>query len=85
MFMLMKLQEVSMVELRNGTEKILKGLRAGESYRLSYRGKPLARITPEPRDGQTAEDDPLYHFHELASEAQALTDAEMDASIYELR
>jgi prevent-host-death family protein len=85
MFMFMKVQEVSMVELRNKTEKILKGLRAGESYRLTYRGKPLARITPEQRGGQTAEDDPLYRFHELALKAPALTDRDIDASVYELR
>jgi antitoxin (DNA-binding transcriptional repressor) of toxin-antitoxin stability system len=81
----MKIKEVSMVELRNETEKVLKGLRAGETYSLTYRGKPLARIIPEPSTGEPVENDPLYRFHELATDVRPLTDREMDAAVYELR
>lgn len=81
----MKMQEVTMVELRQHTEKVLKGLRAGESYRLTYRGKFLAKLIPEQSNGQLVEDDPLYRFHELATKVAPLSDRDMDAAVYELR
>lgn len=85
MFMFMKIREVSMVELRNETEKLLKGLREGESYCLTYRGKPLARIIPEKNSETPSEEDPLYRFHHLAAKARPLADREIDAAVYELR
>jgi len=81
----MKIREVSMVELRNETDKVVKGLREGESYSLTYRGKPLARIIPEKADHEPAEDDPLYRFHQLATKAKPLDDRGIDAAVYELR
>jgi prevent-host-death family protein len=81
----MKVNEVSMVELRNKTEKVLQGLRKGESYCLTYRGKRLAKIIPEKSSDEPSLEDPLYCFHELAAESKPLTDREMDADIYELR
>ncbi|NJK92741.1 MAG: hypothetical protein HC904_13505 [Blastochloris sp.] len=81
----MKTNELSMVEFRNETGRVIKGLRQGESYSLTYRGKPLARLIPEKQAQVPSVEDPLYHFHELAIVSAPLTDSEMDALVYELR
>lgn len=84
-FMFVKIREVSMVELRNETDKVVKGLREGESYSLTYRGKPLARIIPEKAGQEPAEDDPLYRFHQWATKTRPLSDRDIDRAVYELR
>ena len=75
------MRTVSMLELRRNAQDIIGQVQRGERLILTYRGKPMARI--EPLETDLSEDDPFYRLADLAdSNADGLTNQEMDATIY---
>jgi|GraSoiStandDraft_4_1057263.scaffolds.fasta_scaffold861420_2 hypothetical protein len=75
---------VSVLEFRRHLPKIVKSLQTGkEAIRLTYRGKPLADLTPvRPKATRPADDDPFYRICELAVEGLGLSNKEMDEVLY---
>ena len=73
---------VSMLEFRGQAESILKRVRKGQSFVLTYRGKPIARLEPMGKP-EVQGDDPIYELASLASsKAEGLTNKQMDQLIY---
>jgi antitoxin (DNA-binding transcriptional repressor) of toxin-antitoxin stability system len=81
------MKELSMLELRLETKKVVEWLRHGkERIRLTYRGKPLADIVPITESADASDSlDPLYHLAEHAVVGRSLTNEEIDRAIYEER
>jgi prevent-host-death family protein len=76
------MQSVSMLKFRREADAVLKQVGKGQSFVLTYRGKPVARLEPIAAPKVT-EDDPIYRLHQLASPtAQPLTNAEIDRIVY---
>jgi prevent-host-death family protein len=76
------MKTVSMLQFRQRAEAVLKQVRKGQAFVLTYRGKPVARLEPIAA-GAVAEDDPIYQLDQLASPtAEPLTNAEIDRAIY---
>lgn len=73
---------VSMVQLRQNSEAVLRRLRRGERIVLTYRGRPVARLEPV-RDERPDSDDPAYRLYELADPGgDSLTNQEIDEIVY---
>jgi antitoxin (DNA-binding transcriptional repressor) of toxin-antitoxin stability system len=76
------MKTISMLEFRKTAHAVLGGLRKGESYLLTYRGRPVATLEPV-RPAKLPADDPIYTLHEIASDdAVPLTNAEIDRAVY---
>lgn len=78
---------VSMLELRQRAEEIVKAVRRGQSLVLTYRGRPVMRL--EPLDAPPAAaplDDPFFALATLDDHAgaprEALGNDEIDAIVY---
>jgi len=77
------MKTVTMLDLRMRAESIIKQVRKGQSLVLSYRGKPAMRLMPI-HDEDLSPDDLFYKLTDLAqSEGKSLSNAEIDALIYE--
>lgn len=73
---------ISMLEFRGQAESILKKVCKGQSFLLTYRGKPIARLEPVGKP-EVSGDDPVYDLASLASsKADPLTNKQMDQLIY---
>ncbi|MBI3466334.1 MAG: type II toxin-antitoxin system Phd/YefM family antitoxin [Planctomycetes bacterium] len=78
-----QMKTVSMLEFRKQADSVLKQVRRGRAFILTYRGKPVARLEPIASEA-VSRDDPIYRIDELASEtAEPLSNAEIDRIIYE--
>jgi len=76
------MKTVSMLEFRKEADRVLKQVVKGQTFLLTYRGRPVARLEPIPRRAIDA-DDPIYGLAELASErANPMTNAEIDQTLY---
>jgi antitoxin (DNA-binding transcriptional repressor) of toxin-antitoxin stability system len=76
------MKTVSMLQFRKAADAVLKQVGKGQTFVLTYRGKPVARLEPITAS-VVSEDDPIYHLDELASPtAEPLTNAEIDRAIY---
>ncbi|MCG8555313.1 MAG: hypothetical protein MJD61_08505 [Proteobacteria bacterium] len=62
-----KRHTVTMVELRERAEEIVRAVAAGKSMVLTYRGKPALRLEPLERPS-VSEEDPFYSLAELADD-----------------
>ncbi len=87
------MRTITMLELRQNADSVVKDLRRGLPLTLTYRGQPLARLEPLlPAAGVIPEDDSLYTLgiqegfadgNGPWAEANAhLTNAEIDRAIY---
>jgi prevent-host-death family protein len=75
------MQSVTMLDFRKRADQVLKMVRKGQRFVLTYRGKPVARL--EPLEPTEIGDDPIYDLDELASHrAKPLSNREMDSVIY---
>ena len=76
------MKTLSMLDFRNRAEAVLKMVGKGQTFVLTYRGKPVARL--EPIAGQPiSADDPIYQLAELATTtAEPLSNAEIDRAVY---
>jgi prevent-host-death family protein len=78
------MKTITMLELRTDSEKVVKQLRQGESLTLTYRGHPLARLTPIADNSEISADDPLYRLHEHADDRlKPLSNDDIDGLVYE--
>jgi antitoxin (DNA-binding transcriptional repressor) of toxin-antitoxin stability system len=76
------MKAVSMLDFRKRADSVLRQIGKGQSFVLTYRGKPVARLEPFRREAIDAED-PIYRLAELASDAAGpLTNAQIDQILY---
>ena len=76
------MSSISMVELRQDAEGVLRRVKQGENLILTYRGKPAARLSPYAKSPPQP-DDPLYRLPDLAAPGgEALRNEEIDAIVY---
>jgi prevent-host-death family protein len=76
------MKTVTMLKFRNDAEAILRQVGRGQSFVLTYRGKPVAKLEPlaEP---EISAADPVYRLSELAtSTGESMSNQEMDRLIY---
>jgi antitoxin (DNA-binding transcriptional repressor) of toxin-antitoxin stability system len=77
------MKTLSMLEFRQRADAVLKQVGKGQTFVLTYRGKPVARLEPV-GSSNVSENDPIYTLDELATDtAIPLTNAEIDRAIYE--
>ena len=75
------MKSVSMLEFRQQADSVLKQVVKGQSFVLTYRGRPIARL--EPIEQKTIDgDDPIYGLTDIAASGGSLTNEEMDKVIY---
>ena len=72
-----------MLRFRREAADILRSVRHGESWILTYRGQPVARLEPFASDEAAPENDPFYSLcsHAVA-EGESLANREIDDIIY---
>lgn len=76
------MSSISMVELRQDAEGVLRRVKQGEQLILTYRGKPVARLSPFDSATPPA-DDPFYRLADSAADGgESLTNEEIDKIIY---
>lgn len=76
------MSSISMVELRQDAEGVLRRVKQGEELILTYRGKPVARLTPYTAP-TPQRDDPLYRLsHHSAPGGESLQNEDIDAIVY---
>lgn len=76
------MSSITMVELRQDAEGILHRLKKGENLVLTYRGKPVARLSPYESETPSA-DDPFYRITDYATgDGESLTNEEIDEILY---
>lgn len=81
------MKTLSMLELRQDSRSVISGLKNGESYELTYRGKVVGKLIPSILGASPTPDDPIYTLAELAEpspEREGLSNQDMDALIYGL-
>ena len=73
---------VTMVELRQHADKIVRRVMNGQRLVLTYRGKAVMRLEPMEAN-QITEDDPIYGLADLAdADAESLSNEQIDDTIY---
>ena len=73
---------ISMVELRQDAEGVLRRVKQGEELILTYRGKPAARLMPYAASPPQP-DDPLYRLsYHAAPGGESLKNEDIDAIVY---
>ena len=76
------MKTLSMVELRNNAEQIIRQVGQGQRFLLTYRGKPVARLEPVPPEPAVS-DDPFYRLCELADDhGNPIDNDDIDRIVY---
>jgi prevent-host-death family protein len=76
------MKTLSMVELRSRAEQVIRQVKRGQRFLLTYRGKPVARLEPVKPEAPPG-DDRFYSLCELADEhGSPLTNDEIDRVVY---
>lgn len=76
------MKTLSMVELRNKAEQVIRQVGQGQRFLLTYRGKPVARLEPV-RPEPPVNDDRFYRLYELADEREkSITNDDIDRIVY---
>ena len=73
---------VSIQEMRFEFAKVKRALERGEELLLTFRNRPLARLSPVASQRPKAGDDPALHFGDQAEDLPALTNTEIDSVLY---
>lgn len=73
---------VSIQEMRFEFGKVKRALERGEELLLTFRNRPLARLSPVAPQRPKMTSDPALHFGEKAEELPILTNAEIDTALY---
>jgi prevent-host-death family protein len=77
------MKTISMLELRKSADAVLREVQEGQSFVLTYRGKPVACLEPV-RKRSAGDDDSIYSLDELASDKlEPLTNDVIDWIVYE--
>jgi prevent-host-death family protein len=73
---------ITMLELREKAEEVVKAVQNGRRLILTYRGRPVMRLEPILADAADPED-AFYRLPELAARGgQSLRNEEIDAIVY---
>jgi len=76
------MKSISIRDFRRGASRVLKRVAKGQSFVLTYRGKPRARLVPIDVPVPTA-DDSFYRLAEIASDTgEPLGNAGIDGAVY---
>jgi len=76
------MNKVSMLEFRNNAEAVIRRVRQGQCMVLTYRGKPVMRMTPV-AERPTSSRDPFYALDRLAADGgNSLDNREIDEILY---
>ncbi len=71
-----------MVQLRQDAEGVLRRVKQGEQFVLTYRGNPVARLSPYNTAAPDI-DDPIYRLTDISvDQGETLSNEEMDAIVY---
>jgi antitoxin (DNA-binding transcriptional repressor) of toxin-antitoxin stability system len=62
--------------------KVKRALERGEELLLTFRNRPLARLSPVAPQRAKPESDPALHFGDEAEALPVLTNAEIDTTLY---
>jgi len=73
---------VSVQEMRFEFGKVRRALERGEELLLTFRNRPLARLSPVQPPTALPERDPALDFGERAENLPPMTNEEIDAAIY---
>lgn len=73
---------VSIQEMRFEFAKVKRALERGEELLLTFRNRPLARLSPVAPQRRNLASDPALHFGEAAEDLPVLTNAEIDTALY---
>jgi antitoxin (DNA-binding transcriptional repressor) of toxin-antitoxin stability system len=78
------MKTISVLEMRREFPKLLRWLQTSrQGVRLTYRGKPLADITPvKEASTRPPKEDPFYRIAELAADGPTLTNKDIDEELY---
>jgi prevent-host-death family protein len=77
------MEKVSILEFRRDAETVIRQVRQGKRFILTYRGKPVMRLEPI-RECEIGPDDPFYSIAEYAvdDDEPPLTNEEIDRVVY---
>jgi prevent-host-death family protein len=76
------MKSISLLQFRRQAEAIVRQVQQGQTFLLTYRGKPVARLEPV-RDPSVSGGDSIYDLADLASDtAQPLTNDQIDQAAY---
>jgi antitoxin (DNA-binding transcriptional repressor) of toxin-antitoxin stability system len=73
---------VSIQEIRFEFAKVRRALERGEELLLTFRNRPLARLSPVAPRQTLPERDPALDFGEHADDLRTLTNEQIDAALY---
>jgi len=73
---------VSIQEMRFEFAKVKRALERGEELLLTFRNRPLARLSPVAPRQTWLEHDPALDFGEQADDLPTLTNEQIDAALY---
>ncbi len=77
------MEQVSMLDFRRDAENIIRKVRQGKRFVMTYRGRPVMRLEPIETD-QVSATDPFYALGELAEPCGgALSNEEIDRIVYQ--
>jgi antitoxin (DNA-binding transcriptional repressor) of toxin-antitoxin stability system len=73
---------VSIQEMRFEFAKVKRALESGQELLLTFRNRPLARLSPVSPQRRKLASDPALHFGGQAEDLPVLTNKEIDAALY---
>lgn len=73
---------VSIQEMRFEFAKVRRALERGEELLLTFRNRPLARLSPVAPQRPAPESDPALYFGDQAEALPVLTNTEIDGALY---
>lgn len=76
------MNSVSIQEVRFEFGKVKRAIERGEELLLTFRNKPLAKISPVTPKITSSEKDPALNFGAGADELPVLSNADIDATVY---
>ena len=76
------MNSVSIQQVRFEFGKVKAALERGEELLLTFRNKPLAKLSPVSANSAISEDDPALSFADGAEQLPVLDNAGIDATIY---
>ena len=77
------METISMLEVRKNTKSVVGRLLRGESFRITYRNRPVGELFPAASGKRISSDDPVYRVAEHAEDLGGGLDARAaDGLIY---
>lgn len=77
------MKSMGMLDFRVKTAETMQQLKAGQSFLLTYRGKPVATVSPVAPLSKISVDDPFYNLHVHAEKKlKPVANAEIDKIVY---